>query len=91
VAEEVSGRSLEAFFDVYLYQSTLPRLETDRTNGTLRLRWANTGDVAFEVPVPVRIDGRTTQVTMTGGAGSVKVPAGASVEVDPKGWILRAQ
>jgi len=90
VAEAVTGRSLDAFFQVYLYQSTLPVLRTRRTEGALRLRWTKTGDVTFEVPVPVAVDGHTKRVAMTDGTGSVAVPAGADVQVDPKGWILRA-
>jgi hypothetical protein len=46
--------------------------------------------VTFEVPVPVAVDGHTKRVAMTDGTGSVAVPAGADVQVDPKGWILRA-
>ncbi len=90
-ADEVSGRSLDAFFQVYLYQDPLPRLDTQRTNGTLGLKWETTGDAAFEVPVPVRIDGETQRVAMSNGTGSVSVPEGATVAVDPKGWILRRQ
>ena len=90
LAEMVSGRSLEAFFEVYLYQSSLPDLETRRRNGTLQLRWMHTGDVPFTVPVPVRVNGTTQRVAMDGGTGGVSVPEGAKVEIDPKGWILRA-
>lgn len=91
LAESVSGRSLDAFFDVYLYQSDLPVLETRRADGTLRLQWANTGDAAFEVPVPVRVRDSTRRVAMTGGEAQVQVPAGADVQVDPKGGVLRQE
>jgi aminopeptidase N len=91
LAEEVSGRSLEAFFEVYLYRGALPVLETTRAEGQLRLRWTNTGDLPFAVPVPVRVDGHTRRVSMRGGTGTVAVPDEAAVEVDPAGWILRAE
>ena len=87
----MSGRSLEAFFQVYLYHADLPTLKTQRKNETLRLEWTTTGNVTFEVPVPVRIDGETRRVTMSDGTGSVAVPEGTEVAVDPKGWILRRQ
>ncbi len=90
-AEAVTGRSLEAFFEVYLYQASLPRLVTERSEGTLTLRWEETGTVPFEVPVPVRVDGATQRVDMTGGRGQVEVPRDAEVTVDPKGWVLRAE
>ncbi len=91
LAETVSGRSLDVFFQVYLYQSGLPVLDTRREEGRLRLAWAGTGSASFEVPVPVRVEGRTKRVTMEGGNGSVAAPAGAEVTVDPKGWVLRRQ
>jgi aminopeptidase N len=89
-AEARVGRSLDAFAGTYLYRSTLPRLDSTRTDGRLRLRW---GDAAagFAVPVPVRIDGETRTVSMTDGEGQIAVPAGASVRIDPKGWVLRRQ
>jgi aminopeptidase N len=91
LAESVSGRSLDSFFDVYLYQSKLPVLETRREGEVLRLRWENTGDTTFEVPVPIEVGDRTERVEMRGGTGQVAVPEGAEVRVDPQGWILRAE
>lgn len=91
VAEEVTGRSLQAFFDVYLYQPGLPELTVDRSGGSLELRWSNTGGVPFEVPVPVSVDGRVHRVEMSDGTGRLEVPAGEEIEIDPQGWILRAE
>ena len=90
-AESVTGQSLDAFFQVYLYQAVLPVLETSRSNGRLRLQWTDLGDAAFEVPVPVRVGGTVQRVEMTEGTGSVAVPEGVAVDVDPKGWVLKAQ
>jgi len=89
VAEAEAERSLEAFFNVYLYQSGLPRLQTNRTGGVLTLKWEDTGEAAFGVPVPVRVDGTTRRVDMAGGSGQIEVPSGADVVVDPTGWVLR--
>ena len=91
LAETVSGRPLNAFFSVYLYQSGLPVLETSRRGGTLQLRWTQTGGVAFDVPVPVRVNGTTHRVGLDDGTGSISVPKGGEVQVDPEGWVLKAQ
>ncbi|MEF8815587.1 MAG: M1 family metallopeptidase [Salinibacter sp.] len=91
LAESVSGRSLDAFFEVYLYRDTLPVLETSRADGRLQLRWTHTGEATFEVPVPVRVADSTRRVSMTGGQGRLSIPADADVEVDPAGWVLRRQ
>ncbi len=89
LAESVSGRSLDAFFEVYLYRDTLPVLETSRADGRLQLRWTHTGEATFEVPVPVRVADSTRRVSMAGGEGRLSVPADAGVAVDPTGWVLR--
>ncbi|MFP4227542.1 MAG: M1 family metallopeptidase [Salinivenus sp.] len=90
-AEAVSGRSLSAFFDVYLYQEDLPRLVHHHSEDTVSLEWKNTGDKAFEVPVPVRVNDTTRRVEMADGRGQLEVPSGADVEVDPRGWVLRQE
>jgi aminopeptidase N len=87
-AEARTGRPLDAFASTYLYQSALPRLDSTRTDGRLRLQWADAAE-GFAVPVPVRVNGETRSVSMTGGEGQLAVPAEASVRIDPKGWVLR--
>lgn len=91
LAEEVSGRSLDCFFEVYLYQQALPVLETERTDGLLNLRWTNTGGSAFEMPVPVAVGERTYRVDMENQSGQLDVGPEANVQIDPKGWVLRAE
>jgi aminopeptidase N len=87
-AEAATGRDLDAFVDTYLYQATLPRLDSTRTGDTLALRWENAAE-GFSVPVPVRVDGATRRVSMTDGTGTLEVPSDADVTVDPTGWVLR--
>jgi len=89
-AEALAGRKLDAFAETYLYQATLPRLDTSRSEEALTLRWGNAAD-GFSVPVPVRVGDTTRRVDMTGGRGRIEVPLRADVDVDPAGWVLRAE
>jgi aminopeptidase N len=89
-AESRVGRSLDAFASTYLYQSALPRLDSTRTDGRLRLQWADAAE-GFAVPVPVRVNGETRSVSMEDGKGQLAVPPEASVHIDPRGWVLRRQ
>ena len=89
-AEEVSGRQLDGFFSVYLYQAELPVLRTERTGDALTLTWENTGGMPFAVPVPVEVNGEVQRVAMDGGSATVNLPPDASVAVDPNGWVLKA-
>ncbi|MEM6335045.1 MAG: M1 family metallopeptidase [Bacteroidota bacterium] len=86
VAEAVTGRDLEWFFEVYLRQPALPKLAQERIGDVLALRWDVPGDRPFPMPVDVVIDGATQRVELP---ASLTVPAGAEVQVDPNVWILR--
>ena len=89
IVNEEAGRDLGWFFDVYLRRAELPDLVTERRGGTLRLRWRAPGRGAFPMPVEVRVGDRIETVAMTGGSGTLAVPDGAHVVIDPAGKILR--
>ena len=88
-AEGRTGRALDAFAETYLYQASLPRLDTTRTATSLTLTWQRAAD-GFAVPVPVRVGDTTHTVPMEGGAGTIPVPKAASVTLDPQDWVLMA-
>jgi aminopeptidase N len=89
-AERVSGRELDAFFRVYLYQADLPVLTVNRKGTALTLSWTNTGGVPFDVPVPVTVDGETQRVDMPDGTATLTVPTEVSLQIDPKGYVLKS-
>jgi aminopeptidase N len=89
IVNQVTGKGLSWFFDVYLRQAALPELLQTRTEDQLTLRWQAPGGKPFPLPVEVEVDGKTHTVAMTGGAGSITVPAGAHVVLDPASRILK--
>ena len=89
IAEQYSGQELDWFFDVYVRQPALPTLEETLVDGKLELMWNVPDDLPFEMPVEVSVDGESLQIAMVDGTGSLDVPAGAEVVVDPTNWILR--
>lgn len=86
---QVTGRDHDWFFDVYLRQAALPELVERRAGGRLDLRWQTPANLPFPMPVEVQVGDRIERVAMTGGAGSLTVPEGAHVVVDPFARILR--
>ena len=86
IAEEVSGVELGWFFELYLRQPALPKLEVS-AGERLELAWRTPGDLPFPMPVEVRVGGRLTRVEMPNGTGSVEL-GGAEWEIDPNSWLL---
>ncbi len=67
--ETESGRSLERFFDRWIYGADLPRLRyaTTVTEGAVTARFEQAGELLFDIPVTVTItytDGRTHAVVV---------------------------
>ncbi len=84
-----TGRDYGWLFRGYLYSAALPDLVQSREGDRLSLHWVAGDGEAFPLPVEVEIDGRVQTVPMTGGRGSVTVPAGAHVVIDPANKALR--
>ena len=91
LAEEISGRELDWFFDVYLRQPALPRLVTETEGDRLVLRWDVPDDLPFPMPVDIHHGGSVTRVAMTDGHAEISLAADESTEVDPDFWILRIE
>lgn len=88
--EEVTGKDWTWFFDAYVRQAALPKLEAVREGATLRLHWQVESGAAFPLPVDVEVGGRTVTVPMTGGTGEIALgEAGAHYVLDPGGKLLR--
>ncbi|MBD8871465.1 M1 family metallopeptidase [Rhodanobacter sp. DHB23] len=89
IVNQVTGKDYDWFFKVYLYQAALPRLDVQRRGDTLDLAWQAPGNLPFPMPVDVQVDDAVHTVAMTGNHGSLTVPAGALVTIDPHSKLLR--
>jgi aminopeptidase N len=90
LAESIAGRSFDGVAETYLYQASLPRIDTTRTQTQLRLKWKSTAGPDFDVPVPVRVGQERRVVPMEGGSGTLAVPPEAEVRIDPENWVMKA-
>ena len=84
-----AGADFSWFFETYLRQPALPRLSTEREGATLTLRWDQPAGVPVEVPIEVEVNGERRRVAMDQGTGTVSLPPGADVMIDPDSWLLR--
>lgn len=87
LASEVAGADMTWFFDVYVRQPALPKLDVARSDGTLRLRWQTPDDLPFELAVPLRVGAEDVRVPMAGGVGEWAV-GDRDVVVDPDRRLL---
>ena len=91
IVNQVTGRDLGWFFDVYLRDAALPRLEQQRDGDTLRLHWATESGKPFPMPVEVQVGQSVHTVPMANGSGSLTVPAGSLLIIDPRAKVLREE
>jgi aminopeptidase N len=90
IAEEVSGKKLDWFFEVYLRQPKLPRLISEINGNTLSLRWDTASNLPFPMPVDVQIAGKIQRVEVGSSGATVALVAGAAPVIDPDARILKA-
>ena len=88
IAEQVSGRELGWFFEVYLRRGPLPVLVVERDGAELELRWEAPDGLPFPMPVEITVAGEARRVPMEGGEATLEVGE-AEVEVDPDLRVLR--
>jgi aminopeptidase N len=75
VLEAASGKPLERFFERWIYESGIPtiRFSTIAENGALVVRFEQSGDLTYDLPVTVSV------TTTTGRISDVVVPLTESV------------
>ncbi|MDQ7994961.1 MAG: M1 family metallopeptidase [Luteibacter sp.] len=89
IVDRVTGKDMQWFFNVYLYQAALPEIVATREGQQLHLAWSVPGKGPFPMPVDVRVGDRIVSLPMTDGRGDVTLPEGASYTVDPDSKLLR--
>ena len=89
IVDKVTGRDLRWFFDVYLHDAALPRLDEQHDGDTLTLHWTTEHGKPFPMPVEVQVNETMHTLPMTNGEGQLHVPAGSLLIVDPRSKLLR--
>ncbi len=90
-AEEVTGRDLDPFFDVFFREAAYPVLNVHREHNKTTFSWQTENNVPLDVNVPVMVNGIEQTVEMTAGQGELNISLDTDLEIDPKQWILMGE
>lgn len=88
IAEKISGKKLDWFFEVYLRNAPLPKLHYKVEENKLSLRWETVNNLPFELPVEVKSGDKIARVEMKNGKGELTLANGNDFIIDPEEWIL---
>ncbi|WP_018981574.1 M1 family metallopeptidase [Salinimonas chungwhensis] len=84
------GKSLDWFFDIYLFEADLPRLNIARSDSSLTLSWTVPQTKAFPMPVEVSINGEVQTLNLS-RPQNIRVKPDDIVIVDPQSKLLRQE
>lgn len=88
IAEQVSGKKLDWFWEVYLRNPKLPKLIVTRDQNVAELKWGTEKDIPFFLPVPIMIADQISSIDMSKGKNSIIIPDGYQLVIDPEESIL---
>jgi aminopeptidase N len=88
IAEQVSGKELEWFFEVYLRQAKLPKLKAQLRDNKLLLSWITPQDLPFPMPITVKIGDEEKRIEIPNNGTSLVLEPNVKFEIDPEEWIL---
>ncbi len=91
IADEESKMDLDWFFEVYLRQPELPKLEVSKNPGKISLQWKTPNNLAFPMPIDIEKNGKTMRIEMKNSTAEIDWNNTDSFEVDPNGWVLKMQ
>ncbi len=90
LAEEVTGRELDPFFEVFFRQAAYPVLNVNKGKSQTVFTWDSENNIPLDVNIPVRVNGEDQIVEMNDGAGIADISQSDVLIIDPKKWILMA-
>ncbi len=88
IAEDISGKKLDWFFEVYLRHAKLPILNVTRQADKITLYWHTENNLPFNLPVEVKYNNEIVSVDMKENKGEIQLPKESEFVIDPEEWIL---
>ena len=89
ICEDIYGSELDWFFEVYVRQPHLPKLNVTRAGKMVTLRWETPDNLLFPMPVEALVGKSRRRIAMPNGSATIEVLARDEVVPDPDNWILK--
>jgi aminopeptidase N len=90
-AEEITGKELDQFFDVFFREKAYPVLHVVRKNDSTTFSWNTEKNILLDVSIPILVNGTDRTIQMIEGQGSSPISINDSLVIDPKKWILMGE
>jgi aminopeptidase N len=92
IAEKISGKKLDWFFDAYLRYTKLPKLNVKQKGNKVEMSWQTESKLIFELPVEIDFDDSpAVRVEMKGGKGEYNLPPNSDLVINRNEWMLMDQ
>lgn len=88
IVNQQTGKNLQWFFDVYIYQAKLPELKVERTDNSMQFEWLIQNDKPFPMPLEISINGELKKYEMNAPL-TLNVHPTDIVIIDPHSKVLR--
>lgn len=88
MAEKISGKKLDWFWEVYIRQAPLPKLHYKGEQNKIVLWWETQNNIPFPLPVEVKIAGEVKRLDMTGGKGEFVLTQNEEFTIDANERLL---
>ncbi len=91
LAEEVTSRDLDPFFEVFFREISFPVLHVVRKKDSTTFSWKTESNILLDVNIPILVNGMDQTIEMIDGLGNSPISISDSLVIDPKKWILMAE
>lgn len=88
MAEKISGKKLDWFWEVYMRQASLPKLHYKKEQNKIVLWWETENNISFPLPVEVKIAGEVKSLDMIGGKGELALTQDEEFTIDANERLL---
>ena len=88
MAEKISGKKLDWFWEVYMRQASLPKLHYKKEQNKIVLWWETENNIPFPLPVEVKTSGVVKHLDMQSGKGELTLTENEEFTIDANEQLL---